>query len=274
LSTNDEPSYYEIALTNRQVVTAFVILLACLLVAFLSGVWIGKGQLASVDSAQVLPTPPENATVEAGKPEALDFFEDIQTAGSDKGPEPKPPPRPGTAPAVAEKPEPSPDTIFEGEGESAPTPGAIVPGGRPAVDQASGKPSDKPLVRSQPPRADAAAAKPATSIPGAPANTDRPADRARREAEKTPRPRVAGGDPEPAPGALIIQVFASPSRDEALKIRDRLRKGGQKAYLSPSSSKGNTLYRVRVGPFKKRERAVAVAAKIQKTYKLDTWVTQ
>ncbi|HXU33125.1 MAG TPA: hypothetical protein VN851_21365, partial [Thermoanaerobaculia bacterium] len=100
MSTNDEPSYYEIALTNRQVVSAFVILLGCLLVAFLSGVWIGKGQLASVETAQVLATPPENATVEAGKPEALDFFEDIQTAGSDKGPEPKIPPKPGTAPAV------------------------------------------------------------------------------------------------------------------------------------------------------------------------------
>ena len=31
-----EPSYYEIALTNRQVVVAFVILLACLLAAFFS----------------------------------------------------------------------------------------------------------------------------------------------------------------------------------------------------------------------------------------------
>ncbi|HEY8021186.1 MAG TPA: hypothetical protein VIH93_08800, partial [Thermoanaerobaculia bacterium] len=38
-----EPSYYEIALTNRQVVVAFVVLLVCLLSAFFSGVWIGRG---------------------------------------------------------------------------------------------------------------------------------------------------------------------------------------------------------------------------------------
>lgn len=271
MSTNDEPSYYEIALTNRQVVSAFVILLGCLLVAFLSGVWIGKGQLASVETAQVLATPPENATVEAGKPEALDFFEDIQTAGSDKGPEPKIPPKPGSQPAVAEKPEPSPDTIFEGE-EAPPTPGTPAAGAATA-----GKPSDRPLVRSEPPRAGAAGKPASPTTGGAAAGAEKPADRARREAAEKPRPAAqqtaAGGDKEPAPGAIIIQVFASPSRDEAVKVRDRLRKGGEKAYLSPST-KGQTLYRVRVGPFKKRERAVAVAAKIQKTYKLDTWVTQ
>ncbi|HXU30267.1 MAG TPA: SPOR domain-containing protein, partial [Thermoanaerobaculia bacterium] len=145
------------------------------------------------------------------------------------------------------------------------------PGTPGAVAAASGKPSDKPLVRSEPPRKGPDAGK-----PGAPIGVEKPADRARREAAETPRPArqpAAGGDREPAPGAIIIQVFASPSRDEAIKIRDRLRKGGEKAYLSPSTQ-GKTLYRVRVGPFKKRERAVAVAAKIQKTYKLDTWVTQ
>lgn len=266
MSTNDEPSYYEIALTNRQVVTAFVILLGCLLVAFLSGVWIGKGQLASVESAQVLATPPENATVEAGKPEALDFFEDIQTAGSDKGPEPKPPPRPGTEPEVIETPEPAPGTIFEGD-EAADVPGTPAT----TVASAPNKPSDKPLVRSEPPRTAPGATKPPA------ADSEKPADRARREATEKPQParqpKAAGGDKEPAAGSIIIQVFASPSRDEAIKIRDRLRKGGEKAYLSPTT-KGETLYRVRVGPFKKRERAVTVAAKIQKTYKLDTWVTQ
>ena len=42
MAESHEPSYYEIALTNRQVVVAFVILLVCLLSAFFSGVWIGR----------------------------------------------------------------------------------------------------------------------------------------------------------------------------------------------------------------------------------------
>ena len=40
MTNSHEPSYYEIALTNRQVVVAFVILLLCLVSAFFSGLWI------------------------------------------------------------------------------------------------------------------------------------------------------------------------------------------------------------------------------------------
>ena len=42
MSDSHEPSYYEIALTNRQVIVAFVILLVCLIAAFFSGVWVGR----------------------------------------------------------------------------------------------------------------------------------------------------------------------------------------------------------------------------------------
>ena len=43
MSVDHESSYYEIALTNRQVLTIFVVLLTCLVAAFLSGVWVGRG---------------------------------------------------------------------------------------------------------------------------------------------------------------------------------------------------------------------------------------
>ena len=46
--SDHEPSYYEIALTNRQVLIAFVILLVCLVAAFLSGVWVGRGDARPV----------------------------------------------------------------------------------------------------------------------------------------------------------------------------------------------------------------------------------
>lgn len=39
-----EETHYQLALTNRQVLTAFVILLLCLFVAFFAGVWIGRGE--------------------------------------------------------------------------------------------------------------------------------------------------------------------------------------------------------------------------------------
>ena len=42
MSQSHEPSYYEIALTNRQVLVVFVVLLVCIVAAFFSGVWVGQ----------------------------------------------------------------------------------------------------------------------------------------------------------------------------------------------------------------------------------------
>ena len=50
MNESNEPSYYEIALTNRQVVVAFVLILSSVMAAFLSGVWVGsQGSLAGDD---------------------------------------------------------------------------------------------------------------------------------------------------------------------------------------------------------------------------------
>ncbi|HEY4594764.1 MAG TPA: hypothetical protein VIJ02_00070, partial [Thermoanaerobaculia bacterium] len=74
MSEPHEPSYYEIALTNRQVVVAFVILLTCLLGAFFSGVWIGRESTArATQEAMVRATPP--ASQEGKSLEELDFFD-------------------------------------------------------------------------------------------------------------------------------------------------------------------------------------------------------
>ncbi|HRC86470.1 MAG TPA: hypothetical protein PK413_12750, partial [Thermoanaerobaculia bacterium] len=42
MADSREPSYYELALNSRQVLGVLVVLLACLLVAFFAGVWIGR----------------------------------------------------------------------------------------------------------------------------------------------------------------------------------------------------------------------------------------
>ena len=42
MSEAREQSYYEIALTNRQVMAIFIVLLVCVLASFVSGLWIGR----------------------------------------------------------------------------------------------------------------------------------------------------------------------------------------------------------------------------------------
>jgi hypothetical protein len=76
-----EQSYYEIALTNRQVMTIFVVLLVCVLAAFLGGVWVGRG-----DGVVVTTTEPEeiDSGVQPGEPplEELDFFSETGSAST------------------------------------------------------------------------------------------------------------------------------------------------------------------------------------------------
>jgi cell division septation protein DedD len=111
LNETQEPSYYEIALTNRQVLVAFVVLLACVLAAFFAGVWVGKGSPAAaavdVASPAMEPTPVE------GTPEELTFFGEGQSSA------------PGARPDLPELAEnPNPDTTLAADLglEEAPTP--------------------------------------------------------------------------------------------------------------------------------------------------------
>ena len=66
-----EPSYYEVALTNRQVLVAFVALLVCLLAAFLSGVWVGQD---AGGRQAVAPPPPPPADVSGLMFELLEWW--------------------------------------------------------------------------------------------------------------------------------------------------------------------------------------------------------
>ncbi|MEA2601934.1 MAG: hypothetical protein QOF89_2926, partial [Acidobacteriota bacterium] len=75
MTESREPSYYEIALTNRQVVVAFVILLVCLLSAFFSGVWIGRESTARAQEQIASGTPPPEVKKEGQSVEDLEFFD-------------------------------------------------------------------------------------------------------------------------------------------------------------------------------------------------------
>ena len=241
MTNSHEPSYYEIALTNRQVVVAFVILLICLVSAFFSGLWIGRESAARAQEQIVRSTPPNQAAPQEGQDlDELAFFEDEQ--------------QPGEA-DVQEAPTPTPaqdTTLLEdlgGEPEDPAEPDPDLPEGR----RREGRDEDTQI-------ADTAEATPAATPAPTPARPTTPAS--------------PGNEPRVAAGQVVIQVFSSPELDQAEKVRDRLIRGGHKAYLSPVQVAGRTMHRVRIGPFDSRGDAQKVAEQVRKGYKLDTWVTE
>lgn len=270
MSEPHEPSYYEIALTNRQVIVAFAILLTCVLAAFVSGVWVGRESTArATQEAMVRNTPPAQ---EGKSLEELDFFDPRGKKGKDGGKAGKrqeaaatsggtlledvggkkaaartPPP----APAAPVQEEPAPSAQAR---ETAPAPTTLPD---PAQERRNRR-------KARNAAAEEAAAAPPAPAPAAPVPAPAKASKAARNAATPAIPK----------GAYVIQVFSSPDQAQAERIRGRLVGGGQKAYLSPIDRGGRTMYRVRIGPFKSRGDAQVVADKVRKGYKLDTWVTE
>ncbi len=239
MSESHEPSYYEIALTNRQVVGVFVVLLVCLVAAFFSGVWIGRRELppATAGVAELGAAGDAEPAADAPPPRRLRFFEEEQGAGEPAAAEPGR--RSGRRPAVEE---PRPDrTLLEEVGGSTGAPPA-----RPSAGQGAAEPA--PPAARTPPSGPTPAGGEAADPPGGPS-----------------------GEPT---GELVIQVFSSLDEVQARRLVERLGGGGYPAYLSPVDVAGRTMYRVRVGPYDERAQAEIVAEKVRRAFKLDTWITE
>jgi cell division septation protein DedD len=137
--SDHEPSYYEIALTNRQVLVAFVILLCCVLAAFFAGVWVGRGDQRPTTA--VAEVPAEGAQASLDGAEEFEFFND-----GGRAPANPPDPAPAVAPrettlaedlarpsTPADEPQPTPPTRPVVEAEDDPPPAA--PADEPAAER-------------------------------------------------------------------------------------------------------------------------------------------
>lgn len=239
MSTSHEPSYYEIALTNRQVLVAFVILLVCLVVAFLSGAWIGRDAIGS-ERAPVEMAASQKAAEEAQFGELNFFLEDARGGGSSEETKEPTAKRPSVA-EIAE--EASPETTL--------------------VDDLNGREAK---------RAESPSAAPQRApdpVPPAPRPTvQEPAELQAAPLERGSADAVAAG------GSFVIQVFSTADRVQAERVVGDLTKSGFDSFLSPVEVSNRTMFRVRVGPFPDRARADEVAAEVRRRHRLDTWVTQ
>jgi len=271
-----EPSYYEIALTQRQVVIAFVILLTCLVAAFFSGVWVGSGGrgpqagplLAQSDGAGAAP---------AAAPGSVQATEPASAAARPGG-EPSAGTEPGDAAGGATGTGDA-DSLrfFSEEGRQAPS--ARPSPTRPSAAQPSAAQPSTP--RAEPgaePRGEAAAT---TGPDGRRVYAD-PDDPRRRSNVATPVRPVPQApelvDPRdtgpPGAGGPVIQVFSSHDQAQAQAVLDRLLLADLDAYLSPADVRGVVHYRVRLGPFRDQEQAEAVARQLRQDFQLETWITR
>ena len=120
MSADHESSYYEIALTNRQVLTIFVVLLTCLVAAFLSGVWIGRrdGGQAPLEAslAETVEEPTEARVTE------LNFFSEGSSRGADDAGETRQRPAQPPAKEQESEPPPAPPPARESEPATRPAP--------------------------------------------------------------------------------------------------------------------------------------------------------
>ncbi|MGE0638882.1 MAG: SPOR domain-containing protein [Thermoanaerobaculia bacterium] len=233
-----EPSYYEVALTNRQVLIAFVALLTCLLVAFLSGVWIGRG------GEEAAATPPPAATEQAASAEPpleqLTFFNGSPAAET-QAPAAAAPPAAAPVEKAASSPPDASDSL-RANLEATMAANRETPAMKLAVGERTGAPAEAPAA---PPAAAKAETRPAATAPAAPA----------------------------ARGNVFVQVYSSSNGARAREIVAQLRKAGFRVVLAEAPKGAGRNFRVRVGPYETKSQADADATRLRRDHRLDTWVT-
>jgi type IV secretory pathway VirB10-like protein len=251
-SEPQEPSYYEVALTNRQVLVAFVALLTCLLVAFLSGVWIGRGGTEAAQAQAAAST--SRAAVQEPPLEQLSFFNGSPTTGSATV-KPPAPAAPAAKPAGA------------APAEASPAPG------QPAADESEAMRQnlEATMAANRETPAMKMAVGERTGAPSATADPAAPAAEAAPPAAKSAPPPAA--KPAAGTGKIFVQVYSSNNGERAREITAKLRKAGFAVVLAEAPKGSGKNFRVRVGPFETRAKADEAAIRLRRDHRLDTWVT-
>jgi cell division septation protein DedD len=237
--THDD-AFREIQLNGKQLVFLFMMATVFSVVIFLCGVFVGRGVRA------------ERAPLVA------------DVAGSSAV----------TTPDVVTSQEPPPTTAGSDPTVAAPPP---------AVDELSY------FNRLEKPSASAEQLKPAppAHAPAAQAASEPPPKAAPREPSAVASSAAAPADPpasvpaslpapsaEPAGSGFALQITALREKGEADSIARRLSSKGYSAYVLTPAKGSPSIYRVRVGKFKTRREAEAMATRLQKEEQFTPWITR
>ncbi len=249
-----ERSYYEIALTNSQVLSALAVLLLCLLGSFVAGMWVAREAVEpQVSLAAGGETGVETATSTEAEGGEFQFFrrQGAEAEASDV-------PADGNGADRAQR------TIAPVEVAQTPTPRSTQPRStQPQPTESSRPEASASSTRARPEREPARRSPaPATAEPERPRVTQAVAQ---QPATSTTSAQLAD--------MLVIQVLSSSDQAQADKVAEQLKSSGYRAFLSSAEVEGRTMYRVRVGPYSDQAQAEDAAQKIKRQFRLNTWIT-
>ena len=87
------------------------------------------------------------------------------------------------------------------------------------------------------------------------------------EAEKAVRSKSSGieeASTPPSGGGYAVQVAAFRAKEGALRVAEKYRKQGYSAFVKQETVRGRRLYKVYIGPFPTKQRAVKVKSQLEK----------
>jgi cell division septation protein DedD len=268
--------YYEIQLTNKQLVFYFMAGATGLILSFLAGVMVGKGVDATSGEVQAArPVVEERIVAEeplahATTPppaEELTYAQRLEGERTEEATlEAKP--RAGAPAARATKPAPAPTPKA-----SAPSAKATAAPAPVRVADASPSGTLPPATARPAPAAATAKAEPAPAKPTPAPALAKPTP-APATTKATPKPAAKTQAPAASPSSFTIQVGAFKDKATADSVVARLKTKGFAAYLLAPESAGAGLFNVRVGSYPARADAERVQAKLRDQEKFKPFIVK
>jgi DedD protein len=251
--------YYEIQLTNKQLVFYFMAGATGLILSFLAGVMVGRGVDAQGGEVQAARAGQEERTISeetprpaspAASPAELSYAQRLE---SDKPDESLAKPQPAPSATTIATPAPAPPArAASAKPTPAEPPAAVAPTPAPKEARAS-RESTRPAPEGK------AAESPTTPAPTRPAAREPKAGRSSKGA--------------PAPGAFTIQVGAFKDGATAETVVARLKGKGFSAFVVPPEG-DDGLFLVRVGSFSARADAERTETKLRDQEKFKPYIVK
>jgi cell division protein FtsN len=265
--------YYEIQLTNKQLVFYFLAGATGLILSFLAGIMVGRGVDAGANEPRTVREEPVVAVaddasrkaVPSPSPEALSYPQLESEKANDRLE-----PTPGQAPAAgvrsaapAAKSSPTPAPAMKPSPATAgktPPPPAAPPKAAPTPVKVAAAATPTPVPTAAP-----------TPVPPKPTPTPKPMATPAPKTTPTPKPARATV-PAAEAGALSIQVGAFKDKATADGISAQLRRKGYPAHVI--SPEGGGLFNVRVGPYANHGEAERIKTRLEQQEKFKPFIVK